>query len=184
MAMVNFPYEKYPSVELNQVDFLFTGKVLSQTPLGAEFTAAKPCLNGSWVCAERHKATIDSIAALTDVMGIVFTSEKEYASHEIGLKNFGRKVAGDMPRVGVLSKGDLITTNCLQYDDTEYTDVEDLITALQAAQITPVYVAPVVGSPIPKLTATKPASGTYGVVVKLYTVPNGERGVQYEIVTA
>ena len=40
-------------------------------------------------------------------------------------------------------------------------------------------------SAVPQLTATKPAAGvTYGKVCKFYTVPNGERGVKYQIVKA
>ena len=37
--MKRFPLEMYASLELNQCDFPKTGKVISQTPLGDEFTA-------------------------------------------------------------------------------------------------------------------------------------------------
>ena len=58
---------------------------------------------------------------------------------------------------------------------------ENMLATLAACATTPVYVVPVAGSPIPKLTATATA-GTYGKVVKLYTIPNGGLGVKYEIV--
>lgn len=177
-----FPLEKYASLELNQVEFPRQGMVVSQTPLGDEFTAENPCENGSWVCVDKSKGVIASVEAVTEPMGIVYTSEKEYDMFYYGLKNFGRKVAGDYPRVGIFSVGDTVTTNCLQYDDSEYTDEAALFAALKAYATTPVYVVPVVGSPIPKLTATEPAKGTYAKVCKFYTVPNGERGVKYQIV--
>lgn len=182
MAMKRFPCEKYASLEMNRAAYLKTGMVVSQTPLGEEFTKDSPCENGMWVNADKSVGTIDSIKEVTDMIGIVYTAEKEYDDYHYGLKHFGRKVAGDYPRVGILGLGDTFTTNCLQYDDGEYADEQALDAALKALKDAPVYVVPVVGSPVPQLTATKPAEGTYGTVVKYYTVPNGEKGVKYNIV--
>lgn len=181
MALKRFPCEKYASLELNQVEFPRQGMVVSQTPLGEEFTTEAPCENGMWVCADKSKGFIGSVEKVTEIMGIVYTTEKEYDSMHYGLKHFGRKVKGDYPRVGIFSKGDTVTTNCLQYDDGEYSDEEALFAALAEYATTPVYVVPVVGSPVPQLTATEPTEGTYGKVCKFYTVPNGERGVKYQI---
>ena len=180
--MKRFPLEMYASLELNRCKFVAAGNIIAQTPLGEEFTKDAPCENGMWVCAETANGVMKSIAEVTDPIGVVFTSEKEYDDYHVGLKTFGRKIAGDMPRVGVFALGDILTTNCLQYDESEYANEEALFAALEACQTTPVYVVPVVGSPVPKLTATKPATGLVARVVKLYTVPNGERGVKYEII--
>lgn len=180
MALKRFPLEEYASLELNQVAFPKTGMVVSQTPLGAEFTKEAPCENGMWVLADKSKGTIGSAAAVTDTpIGIVYTAEKEYDSAHYGLKTFGRKIAGDYPRVGIFSLGDTVTTNCVQYDDSEFSDENALFEAWQTA---PIYVKLVAGSPVPQLTASKPTSGTYGKVTKFYTVPNGEKGVKYQIV--
>lgn len=179
--MTRFPCEKYASVELNQVGFPQTAMVISQTPLGAAFTEAAPCENGMWLAIDKSKGALAAPAAVTDAMGIVYTSEKERCSCQAGLKNY-HEVAGDYPRVGVLGLGDTITTNCLQYDESVYSTFAALETALKGAGTTPVYVAPVAGSAVPKLTATKPTVGMYGVVTKYYTVPNGEKGVKYEII--
>ena len=183
--MTRFPCEKYASLELNQVAFPKTGMVVSQVPLGAAFTEQAPCENGMWVVADKAAGAINAPAAATDTpIGIVYTTEKEYNDIRTwGLKMFGRKVAGDYPRVGILGLGDTVTTNCLQYNESTYATFEALEAALNAIGTTPMYVAPVAGSPVPQLTASKPASGTYGKVVKYYTVPNGEKGVKYEIVS-
>ena len=189
MGLVRFPCEKYASLELNQVAFQKTGMVVSQTPLGEAFAASGdntygPCENGMWVVADKSVGYLAAPAAVTDhPIGIVYTAEKEYDRSDYGLKNFGRKVAGDYPRVGILGLGDTVTTNCLQYDNTEagFTTEEALEATLAAYATTPVYVGIVAGSPVPKLTKTKP-TGTYGKVTKYYTVPNGEKGVKYEIV--
>lgn len=180
--MKRFPLEMYASLELNQCKFPKIGNIISQTPLGEEFTAEAPCENGMWVSAMTANGVVKSIEDVTEPIGIVYTTEKEYDAYHTGLKRFGRKVAGDYPRVGIFSVGDKVTTNCLQYDESEYASEEALFAALDACQTTPVYVVPVAGSPVPKLTATKPATGLVARVVKFYTVPNGERGVKYEII--
>ena len=190
--MKRFPLQQYASLELNQVAFPKTGMVVSQTPLAATFTAQNPCENGMWVVADKAAGVIDVVSSASGAknipMGIVYTAEKEYDSNHYGLKTFGRKVAGDYPRVGILGVGDTFTTNCLQYDDsTEFaatqskTSDEVLFDALNAIDSTPLYVVPVAGSGVPKITATAPCTGIYAKVVKFYTVPNGEKGVKYQI---
>jgi len=180
--MKRFPCENYASLELNQVAFPKTGMVVSQVPLGAEFTADAPCENGMWVVADKAAGAINAPAAATDKpIGIVYTAEKEYNDVRTwGLKNFGRKVKGDYPRVGILGLGDTVTTNCLQYDDTSFANFAAVERALNESTV---YVVPVAGSPVPELTTTEPDSGIYGKVVKYYTMPNGEKGVKYQIVS-
>ena len=179
------PDEKlYASLELNQVAFPKTGMVVSQTPLGTAFTKANPCENGMWVVADKAAGAINPPAAATDsLIGIVYTTEKEYDREHYGLQRFGRKIAGDYPRVGILGLGDTVTTNCLQYDESEFTSEAKLWEALEKIDTTPLYVKAVAGSPVPQLTATNPnGSGTYAKVVKYYTIPNGGKGVKYQIV--
>ena len=187
MAMKRFPVEQYATLELNQVAFPKTGMVVSQTPLGAAFTAANPCENGMWVVADKAAGAINAPAAATDKpIGIVYTTEKEYDIFHYGLKTFGRKVAGDYPRVGIFGIGDTVTTNCLQYNDSTWSTVDDLYADLKkdlSVAANALYVAPVAGSAVPQLTKTKPGSGIYAKVVKFYTVPNGEPAVKYQIIS-
>ena len=182
------PDEKlYASLELNQVAFPKTGMVVSQTPLGAAFTKANPCENGMWVVADKAAGIIDAPAAATDSpIGIVYTTEKEYDREHYGLQRFGRKIAGDYPRVGILGLGDTVTTNCLQYDTTDFANDAALWTALEkdlSVAANALYVKAVAGSPVPQITKTKPNAGTYAKVVKYYTIPNGGKGVKYQIVS-
>lgn len=182
MSLVRFHCDKFATLEINHAIFNRDGNIISQIPLGEEFTAEAPCENGMWVSADKSNATVNSIAAEGEKVGIVYTVEKEYDSYHYGLKHFGRKIAGDYPRVGIMGVGDVFTSNCFQYDDGEFSTAEDLNTALKAVAEAPVYVVPVVGSPIPQLTKTAPAAGCFGKVVKLYTIPNGEPGIKYAIV--
>ena len=197
------PDEKlYASLELNQVAFPKTGMVVSQTPLGAAFTKANPCENGMWVVADKAAGAINPPEAATDApIGIVYTTEKEYDMMHYGLQRFGRKVAGDYPRVGLLGVGDTVTTNCLQYDDSvfeavttagsEKTAEEVLLDALKAIDTTPLYAAikavgnnetATANNAVPQIVKSAPQTGIYGKIVKFYTIPNGGIGVKYQII--
>ena len=198
------PDEKlYASLELNQVAFPKTGMVVSQTPLGAVFTKAAPCENGMWVVADKAAGAINPPTAATSApIGIVYTTEKEYDREHYGLQRFGRKIAGDYPRVGLLGVGDTVTTNCLQYDDTVFPAVttgnnqmtaeEALLTELKKdLTANPLYVAiKAVGqnetvsaaNAIPEIVKSAPQAGIYGKIVKFYTIPNGGIGVKYQII--
>jgi len=202
MAMKRFPVEKFATLELNQVAFPKTGMVVSQTPLGDAFTEEAPCENGMWVVADKAAGAINAPAAATDKpIGIVYTAEKEYDVFHYGLKYFGRKVAGDYPRVGILGLGDTVTTNCLQYDYTtdfpavtttgsEKTSDEVLDEYLSGdlTNTNKAYVIIATGQndvkSIPRIVKSIPNgyTGIYGRIVKYYTVPNGEKGVKYQIV--
>ena len=180
----------YASLELNQVAFPKTGMVVSQTPLGPKFVKSGVagcygvCENGMWVVADKAAGVIDAPAAVTDSpIGIVYTTEKEYDREHYGLQRFGRKIAGDYPRVGIFGLGDTVTTNCLQYNDSEFATEQDLWDALDDIATTPLYVGIVAGSPVPQITATKPQAGVYAKVTKYYTIPNGGKGVKYQIVS-
>jgi len=185
------PDEKlYASLELNQVAFPKTGMVVSQTPLGPKFVAKGEnvygvCENGMWVVADKAAGIIDAPAAATDSpIGIVYTAEKEYDMNHYGLQRFGRKVAGDYPRVGILGLGDTVTTNCLQYDTAHFANDAALEAALNDLAANPLYVGIKAGSPVPQIfkEANKPGSGILAKIVKYYTIPNGGKGVKYQIV--
>ena len=191
MGMNRFPLEKYASLELNQVAFPKTGMVVSQTPLGEAFTENAPCENGMWVIADKSAGVINPVSAASDKpVGIVYTAEKEYDNMHYGLKNFGRKVAGDYPRVGILGIGDTVTTNCLQYNTSNFADDEALDTYLKGNLASaPAYVVISATSGakvgVPEIVKALPQNyaGVYGKVTKYYTVPNGEKGVKYEIIS-
>ena len=194
MAYNRFPVEQYATLELNQVAFPKTGMVVSQTPLGAAFTKDAPCENGMWVVADKAAGAINPPAAVdAKPIGIVYTAEKEYDIFHYGLKTFGRKIAGDYPRVGILGVGDTVTTNCLQYSTSVFADDAALDTYLKGDLTSaPAYVIIDVTNStgnvaipgVPAIVKTLPQNyaGAYGRVVKYYTVPNGEKGVKYQMV--
>lgn len=201
MALHRFPLEQYATLELNQVAFPKTGMVVSQTPLGDAFTKDAPCENGMWVVADKAAKVINAPAAATDKpIGIVYTTEKEYDIFHYGLKTFGRKIAGDYPRVGILGVGDTVTTNCLQYDDSVFQAVITSGSEKTSAEVLDAYLSALddtnkayvvisakndAKAGVPEIVKTLPNgyTGIYGRIVKYYTVPNGEKGVKYQIIS-
>ena len=195
------PGEKlYATLELNQVAFPKTGMVVSQTPLADSFTMEAPCENGMWVVADKAAGVIAAPAAVTDKpIGIVYTAEKEYDDYHYGLQRFGRKIAGDYPRVGLLGVGDTVTTNCLQYDDSVFEAVTTSGSEKTSDEVLDEYlsgdltgdnkayvVIPATGTKcVPQIVKALPNgyTGIYGRIVKYYTVPNGEKGVKYQIIS-
>ena len=192
MSLTRFPVEQYASLELNQVAFPQTGMVVSQTPLGPKFAETGDghygvCENGMWVVADKAAGIIDAPAAVNSKpIGIVYTAEKEYDIFHYGLKTFGRKVAGDYPRVGILGVGDTVTTNCFQYDTDHFANEAAIDTYFATPTNVAYVVIPASGVKcVPQLVKTLPNgyAGIYGKVVKYYTVPNGEKGIKYQIIS-
>lgn len=174
MAIKRFACEKYASLEMNYAEYLATGNIVSQIPLGENFKDMR-CENGMIVNADRSQAAIALADENTVLYGIVYTAEKEYLPWEPGLKHFSKGM-GDYPRIGVLSKGDTFTTNCLCYDDGEFADEAAIKEAMDAGDV---FVG--VNAGVMKLTKTAPTTGLMGKAVKFYTVPNGEAGIKVNI---
>lgn len=177
--MAKFPVKKYAALEMNRARYLAQGNVVSQTPLAAEFTEENPCENGMWVCANKANGEIRTLAAATEMVGIVYTTEKEWGRYEYGL-NKHADVAGAYPRVGILDIGDTFTSNCFDMGDSE--SVGAFETAMKALGTTPQYLVPQVGNGRPKVTANAPATGAYAQIVKYTTAPNGEKAIKYVVV--
>lgn len=182
MALNRFPLDKYASLEINIARFRHAGPIVSQTKLGTAFTAAAPCENGMWLNTDTHTGSLTAAALTSSAYGIVYTSEDERDNTKVGLKNYAA-VAGEYPRVGLMGTGDVFTTNCLQYDTTEFANDAALLAALKNCATTAVYVYPVANSAVPQLSsnASLIASGIRGTVNALTTVPNGEAAIEYQI---
>ena len=94
------------------------------------------------------------------------------------LKNFCQ-VAGDYPRVGMLHEGDTFTTNVFNYTFSGSTIAEQKAELVQKLTEGALYVVPTTSNGAPTLTTEKPATGAYGQVMKVYTVPAGTPGIKY-----
>lgn len=176
--MARFMIDKYGVLEMNRAEYLKQGMIVSQTPLGEDFTEEKPCENGMWVDANKANGEIKLYSDETEILGIVYTAEKDFTGWRPALKHFAQK-KGDYPRVGILNVGDTFTTNTFNYDFAGETVAEQWQELKDARDAGPLYVVPTVGEGAPTVTAEKPADGPYAQVVKLYTVPAGTPGIKY-----
>lgn len=186
MAVQRYTIDKYGIVETNHVSFPKTGRVFAQLPLKAEeFNAAAPCENGMWLVYDTINGNVHKPAAKTDVVGLVYSAEKEYNPYEAGLKNFALVPGGLYPRIGLPMAMDTYTTNCFCYDTDEFTDDAAVKTALapETLKTTPVYLIPDTTDGAPKMTKTKDdTEGVIAQVVKMTTMPDGTFGIKVQFI--
>ena len=179
--MARFKIDKYGVLEMNRAEYLKTGMIVSQTPLGADFAEENSCENGMWVDANKANGEIKKVSSNTKVYGIVYTAEKDFTGWRPALKHFAQK-EGDYPRVGILNVGDTFTTNTFSYEFISSTANEQFAELQKVLKTGNLYVIPTVGGGAPTVTAELPASGPYAQVIKLCTVPAGTPGIKYVMV--
>lgn len=105
---------RYSQVELNRCAFLHDGAIESQCVYEAK-DENEVLQNGEIVIIDKAAGKIFSVAnsdAAGDdaIYGLNYTSERIYNQFTPGRKNF-YVANGEYPRVGILSKGDLFTTD-------------------------------------------------------------------------
>lgn len=179
--MARFKIDKYGVLEINRAEYLKTGMIVSQTPLGADFAEENSCENGMWVDANKANGEIKKVSSNTKVYGIVYTAEKDFTGWRPALKYFAQK-KGDYPRIGILNVGDTFTTNTFSYAFSKSTANEQFAELKEAFKGSKLYVIPTVGEGAPTVTTELPVSGPYAEVTKLYTVPDGTPGIKYVMV--
>jgi hypothetical protein len=88
--------------------------------------------------------------------------------------------------LGYLAVGDKFTTNCLCYDNSEFTDDAALKAAYEAAATTPLYGGVSTMGAI-KVTKTKPAEGPVLMAVTgtgAGSMPDGQFAIKFQVVVA
>ena len=113
-------------------------------------------------------------------IAIVYSAEHMYDDRANGLKDFVLKGENDfLPRLGYTTLADKFTTNCVCYDDSEFTDDATLIEALDNIAETRLYGGVSEKGAI-KISKTEPAFGPKFLVVKKYTMPDGQLGIKFQ----
>lgn len=106
MAEISMVNVKYSQVELNRCAFLHDGAIESQCVADVDLQ------NGEIVVINKAEGKIVKATGSEDnaVYGLNYTSERIYNQFAPGRKNF-YVAAGEYPRVGILAKGDIFTTD-------------------------------------------------------------------------
>ena len=186
MALKRLVIDGFGQLELNNVFFRRSGSIEAQCFLDETDFADVPAENGMLLAVDRVNRLVkfpvdDSLPiALND------TSEHVYDERMPGLKDFKLDRGEFLPRLGYLSVGELWTTNCLCYDDSEFTNDEAVFEAVKDKETltsNPVYGGiSEVGAT--KLSKTKPTAGPVLRVVEKTTMPDGQFAVKFQVVKA
>ena len=177
-----FAYEGYGQLELNNVAFRRDGRIEAQCALStADFTDEAPAENGMLLAVDKANNVIKKPVDGTLPVALNYTTEHMYDERHPGLKNF--KLApsdGFYPRMGYLSVGDLFTTNCLCYDNSEFTNMEAFVAGLEKIGTEEVYGTQSEIGYI-KVSATEPTEGVKLRAIKKTTMPDGQLAVKFQV---
>ena len=196
MAFKRFTIDGFGQLELNQVAFRRDGRVEAQCALDDTDFADVPAENGMILAVDRINRKI-KFATETNVgtmpVALNYTTEHMYDERANALKDFSLPRGTFYPRLGFLSVGELFTTNCIGYDDAEWTATgsgdtaktadENFETACKAIKTTPLY-GGVSDEGAIAVSATAPEYGPVLKVVEATTMPDGTFGLKFQVVTA
>ena len=190
-----YTIDGYGQLELNQVAFRRDGRVEAQCALDATDFASIPAENGMLLAVDRINRTIklpvSAVAAVCPI-ALNYTAEHMYDDKADGLKDFKLERGTFLPRLGFLSVGELFTTNCVGYDDTEWTATgsgataktadENFEAACAAVGTTPLY-GGISNSGAIAVSANAPSAGPVLKVVEATTMPDGTFGIKFQVLT-
>lgn len=180
MAIKRLVIDGFGQIELNNVAFRRDGRIEAQCKLDSTDFADIDAENGMLLAIDNVTRALKLPQDDSLPIGLVYTTEHMYDDRVTGLKNFKTGLNDFLPRLGYLAKYDKYTTNCISYDDTEFSTEENLMTALDALDTTPLY-ATTCENGCHKVTATKPASGIVIKVIKKTTMPDGQLGLKMQV---
>jgi hypothetical protein len=174
-----FKVELYSQLELNNVAFRRDGRIEAQCALDpASFSAAAPAENGMLLAVDKKNGLVKLPTDDSLPIGLNYTAEHMYDERKKGLRNFCLTPEdGFYPRIGYLAVGDTFTTNCLCHDMAD----DDAMKTAVAGTAT-VY-GGIDASGRILVSTTKPTAGPVLLAVKGYSMPNGEYGVKFQVVS-
>jgi hypothetical protein len=186
MAFKRMTIDGFGQLELNQVAFRRDGRIEAQCALDATDFASVPAENGMLLAVDRVNRTVKfPTSANVAVMPVAlnYTTEHMYDERANSLKDFKLERGTFLPRLGFLSVGELFTTNCIGMDDSEFADNDALETALEAIDTTPLY-GGISDEGAIAVSATAPTAGPVLKVAEKTTMPDGQLGIKFQVLTA
>ena len=186
MALKRLVIDGFGQLELNNVFFRRSGSVEAQCFLDETDFNGVAAENGMLLAVDRVNRTVKFPVDGSLPVALNYTSEHMYDERKPGLKNFKLMRGEFLPRLGYLSTGELFTTNCICYDDTEFSDEETFLEAVKdkdTLAATAVYGGISEQGAI-KVSKTKPTEGPVLKVVEKTTMPDGQLGLKFQVVVA
>lgn len=194
MAFKRFVIDGFGQLELNNVAFRRDGRIEAQCALDATDFADVPAENGMLLAVDRVNRTVKFPVEDSNLpIALNYTAEHMYDERANALKDFALERGTFLPRLGYLSTGELFTTNCVGYDDSEWTATgsgataktadENFKAACAAVATTPLYGGVSAEGAI-AVSATAPTEGPVLKVVEATTMPDGTFGIKFQVLTA
>ena len=181
MAVNRLVIDGYGQLEINNCAFRRDGRVEAQCKPDATAFSSVPVENGMILAVDAAARVVKPATDTSLPVAIVYTAEHLYDERADGLKDFYTKATNDfLPRLGYLAVGDKFTTNTICYDTAVYANESALKSAIASAAVTPVYGAVHSNGAIAVVSAA-PSVGLKLRVLKGYTMPDGQYGVQFQV---
>lgn len=186
MALKRFVCDGFGQLELNQVAFRRDGRIEAQCALGNDF-ANVPAENGMLLAVDNISRVVKfPVSGEKFPIALNYTTEHMYDERARALKDFNLVKGSFYPRLGYLSVQDKFTTNCICYDDAEFTDDDALKAAytLEAMTTAPLYGGISENGSI-KVSKTAPTEGPVLMAVLgtgAGSMPDGQFAIKFQVV--
>lgn len=183
MALKRLVIDGFGQLELNQVAFPRDGRIEAQCALDDTDFADVPAENGMLLAVDRVNRKIKFATDDSMPVAINYTTEHMYDERHKSLKDFKLEIGSFYPRMGFLSVGELFTTNCICFDDSEFADNEAVEEAAGKLKKTALY-GGISDNGAIKLSATKPTVGPVLKAVEKTTMPDGQFALKFQVLNA
>ena len=178
MSLKRLVIDGYGQLELNNVAFRRDGRIEAQCKLDETDFKSVPAENGMLLAVDNVKRVVRFPKSDEKMpLALHYSTEHMYDERLPGLKNFKLEKGSFLPRMGYLAEGDKFTTNCICYDDSDFSTEELLGTALGNVKETPLYAAP---TEIGAWQITKTETNARAIVLCKTTMPDGQLAVKLQ----
>lgn len=189
MATNRLTINGYGQVELNNAAFRRDGRIEAQCrpDITTSFSSNDKIENGMILAVDALNRVLHLPTNASDLpMALVYSAEHLYDERATGLKDFALNATDDfLPRLGYLAKGDKYTTNCIEYDTTEFSDEATFLSALDAVKSSALYGEVDAATGVVAVTASVSASpvGPTFRVIEYTTMPDGQKAVKLQVMS-
>lgn len=174
MALQRYTIDGYGQLELNAVAFRRSGRIEAQCKIADGIDYIE---NGMLLAVDNVERVVKYAEDDSLPIALNYTTEHMYDERAKGLKHFRLNAGEHLPRMGYQGAGDKYTTNCLAYDDEEFTDDEALETAVKNVKTERLYAKACANG---AHQITKEAEGAVCLVIAATTMPDGQFAVKFQ----
>lgn len=134
MALVSMvPTGKYAVLETPRLNARHSGKFKNQYALDGTDFASIPAQNGMLLVVDEFNKTVKLPDAITDKVLIHCSQIKDYQG--LGKDTVAVSRGEMLPQMYELTKGDVLITNCVKFDDGTYANVAAVTAAIDATTV-------------------------------------------------